>query len=153
MGATAHAIAMLALFPLVLILLEKFGSFPRTWEEGFMALVRGLGGYGFAVLFMSFAVSFPLCGPYPYTQVTLAAQSAGMCVGLGRAWKIRFWLLVIFIAAGILLHHHYYSLLRSTGEYAGLGDDGRPYITCSKPVTAYNLWHTSFTAIYGLKPQ
>ena len=119
MNATVHAVAMLALFPLVLVLLKRFGSFPQTWKDWFMAPGRGLGGFVFVIFFIMLLTSPPMCGPAPYTQVMLAAASAGMCVALGQTRKIRFWLCVMFIAAGVLLRQHYFSLLRSTEDYVG----------------------------------
>ena len=151
MDANGHAIALLAVFPLGVALLGKFCFRPRTGREWLIGLLRGLGAF-VVVMSVLFLRGISLCGTNPETQWYVPAIIAGMCAASARTWEIRFGLVVLFLVIAVLLGDQYRSLLNSTEEYAGL-DDGHPFITCDKPVTAYKLWHSWFSGIYGLKPK
>ena len=153
MDANEHAIALLAVLPLGVALLGKFGFRPRTAEDWLLALFLAPAGYLFTAFVVVLLGRSSMCGPIPVTQWGWPALIAGMCAATARTWKIRFALVLLFSLIGALLGIQYFDLLKSKEQYAGLGDNGRPYITCDKPVTAYELWHSWFTGIYGLKPK
>jgi hypothetical protein len=150
MDANIHAVAFLAVFPLIAAFLWKFGRMPRSRGDWKASVLSGIGGF-LATGFLPFWLAYgKLCGPDVGFQVIVPVLSSGVCVAAVRGWKLRTAVSITYFVIAVVLNGQFWQLTMHDGRYVGL-ENGKPFILCSKPVIAHGLWHSWFTGIYGLE--
>ena len=150
MDADVHAICLLAVYPIGIAILAKFGHRPRTVEQWIAATFLFI--LGFVLVFAAVApYVVTLCdSPTPNLQWIAPGGLAAIAAATVRPWKMKIVLVALFIVTAIFLCTQYRHLLWSKEQYVGLAA-GHPVFTCDKPAAAFPLWHSWFTGVYGVK--
>lgn len=153
MHATIHAIVLLSIPVFSIFSCIKFGELPFHWKK----LIYSCGRSFLTLLvsgFLLYGLRFScLCGPgnNPSSQLWIPLLSAITTSFFVKKVALRRSLISLFVIMGIILSSDFHSLVLDSQSCSYTGDSEYIENSCNVSATAYDLWHTSFTGIYGVK--